>query len=58
MPDISMCLNVECPSRFDCYRYMAEPKDQQDYMGFSYDESGKCDSFWMIELGHRLRKIK
>jgi hypothetical protein len=25
MPDITMCMDNNCQSRFQCYRYMADP---------------------------------
>lgn len=46
MPDISMCDNQECPSRFGCYRFLAEPDAWQMYARFKFDESGKCVHFW------------
>jgi hypothetical protein len=51
MPDISMCLNKNCPSRFCCYRYMAKPSEfRQTYGGFTVPEGKKkCDMFWSID---------
>lgn len=46
MPDISMCNNGACPSRYDCFRYMAKPDPYwQAYATFEYDRTGKCESF-------------
>lgn len=46
MPDISMCLNKNCPLRMKCYRYTAIPDDWQSFCGFAPDQTGKCDYFW------------
>jgi len=47
MPDITMCSNVQCPLREDCYRFSAIPSEyRQAYSEFKpYDEGGdiKCD---------------
>ncbi len=33
MPDISMCLDDECPSRLTCWRFMATPSEyRQSYL--------------------------
>ena len=34
MPDISMCRDHACPSRGQCYRYMATPSERQTYAEF------------------------
>jgi hypothetical protein len=53
MPDISMCLDHECPLRMECYRYRAHPTPMaQAYDDFKYD--GGCDAHWPIE-GRRVR---
>ena len=46
MPDITMCVNKECPVRERCYRAMAIPSDWQSMACFKY-EVGKtyCDHF-------------
>lgn len=48
MPDISMCNGKDCPSRFQCYRFTAEPTPGwQAYADFNVDRRGdKCASFW------------
>jgi hypothetical protein len=58
MPDISMCDNDACPSRRLCYRYMADPDEyMQSYCNFTvYENRDKCESFWPIEPGYRLRE--
>ena len=43
MPDITMCLNEECPRKTECYRYMAEPNGWQSYAAF--DDGKKCKDF-------------
>lgn len=51
MPDISMCINEECPLKQLCYRYTA-PADEiyQAYGDFKYgiNKNGipECDHFW------------
>jgi hypothetical protein len=43
MPDISMCENEDCPLKYSCYRYMAEPSEWwQSYADFKPDEKGEC----------------
>lgn len=51
MPDISMCKNETCPSRFKCYRYQATPsKYLQCYASFApKDGEDKCDYFWATD---------
>ena len=49
MPDISMCLNIDCPIRSDCYRYTAKPDEYQTYSKFEFIESDTkigCNYFW------------
>lgn len=47
MPDISMCLDHECPSCRDCFRYTAVPSERQTYGGFKHNElAGRCGYFW------------
>lgn len=39
MPDMTMCLNNECPRREDCYRFIAKPEPAlQSYGAFQNDE--------------------
>ena len=47
MPDISMCMNKECPKKNKCYRYMAVPNPFRQ----SYADFGKelpCDHYWPL----------
>ena len=34
MPDITMCMSRQCPSRGDCYRYLAPLNERQSYAEF------------------------
>ncbi len=47
MPDIAMCVNKLCPSRYTCHRFTAIPNSYQSYGGFTV-EKGKyfCDYYW------------
>ena len=53
MPDITMCMNAECPVRKRCYRYVVRPsEDNQSYAMFKpKKENGdvSCDFFMSIE---------
>ena len=44
MPDISMCLNNECPLKEKYYRFMADPSDWQSFSRFD-PKNGKCENF-------------
>lgn len=46
MPDKALCQNVECPSRWHCYRYIADASCHQVYARFTV-ETGKdrCDCY-------------
>lgn len=47
MPDITMCLNDECPSRWRCHRYTARPSERQSYSKFEPPHGRKtCNEFW------------
>lgn len=49
MPDYSLCVDHNCPSKYKCYRYMAEPNEfRQAYSDFSR-EGQKCDYYFPIE---------
>jgi hypothetical protein len=53
MPDISMCINEDCPMKLTCYRYTATPTPlRQSYMSFKWDDTG-CDHFWPNVAGVR-----
>lgn len=50
MPDISMCGDDECPSRMQCWRFMATPSFRQSFT--CYDRSPddeRCGSFWPMK---------
>lgn len=46
MPDISMCQNMTCPKKENCYRFTAAPGRYQSYTSFTPDEKGEC-SYYM-----------
>ena len=47
MPDISLCMNSDCPSKESCYRFIAEPSDLQSYSNFTVEEGEeKCKYYW------------
>jgi hypothetical protein len=50
MPDISMCINRTCPSKLECYRYIATPNPlRQSYARFELKEGEvSCGYFWPI----------
>ena len=45
--DISMCRNIKCKKRLECYRFMAKPNPlyQSDLV---IDVEEGCDMFWDI----------
>jgi len=47
MPDVTLCRDYTCPSRWTCYRYMAVPDEHQSWSDFEFDRAGrdKCDSY-------------
>lgn len=46
MPDITMCVNIDCSMRLECYRYTAKPSEySQAFMLFKQDETGDCGHF-------------
>lgn len=55
-PDISMCLNKLCPSRENCYRFMATPTPNwQSYMAFKCSSrTGKCEYFWSLDKQNKI----
>jgi hypothetical protein len=47
MPDISMCVETNCPLKYDCYRHAdsgTKPSPFQTYSVFQYID-GKCKDF-------------
>ena len=48
--DIAMCMNNHCPSRTECYRFMAVPDPlYQSYADFQPDKvRGRCEDFWSV----------
>lgn len=54
MPDITMCANVDCPKRGECYRFRATPSERQSYSNFKPDEvTGVCNAFSQISEAER-----
>lgn len=50
MSDITMCLDKQCPSREDCHRFTAEPRETyQSYAHYQHDHTDKCFAFWEKE---------
>ena len=51
MPDITMCMNSECPRCETCYRYKAEATPMwQTYAGFDCKEDKPyTDMYWPVE---------
>lgn len=53
MPDITMCVNKDCPIRAACYRYRAKPNDWQSFARFEPEPrtgspamAATCHEFW------------
>lgn len=50
MPDISMCMDQECPLRFTCYRNEASgtiPDEyRQSWAAFKWDSIDGCGKYW------------
>lgn len=47
MPDISMCTDMNCPVRQNCYRFMATPNpDRQSYVLVKSNGYEPCDIYW------------
>lgn len=53
MPDITMCLNDDCPLKDKCYRHTAIPKEYwQSYANFEYvvkDGEVICEDYYERE---------
>lgn len=46
MPDISMCINMECESAKSCARFLAMPSFHQSYSGYgAIIGEIKCNSY-------------
>lgn len=64
MPDITMCVNKQCPLRAKCYRYRAVPSTWQSYAKFEPEIRqtkpvfvATCFEFWEID-GRVLRSVE
>ena len=53
MPDITMCINEDCPVKMTCHRYTATRSVPQSFALFKWDDTG-CDHFWLNDDGVRL----
>lgn len=57
MSDMTMCVNVRCPRKHFCYRFMAIPTHHQPYTSIENIDYDQCDFF--IEIGKRpIRKLE
>ena len=46
MPDITMCLNHDCPSKIKCHRYTVPPSEIQSFAVFKLEKRKlKCNVF-------------
>ena len=62
MPDITMCANLACPRRHECWRAMAIPDGQrQSYAVFKYTVSDDgeffCREFWPFKKDNDQERI-
>lgn len=58
MTDFAMCQDHDCPSRNKCFRYTAQPGEQQTYAVFdrpvvvhadwSMAHASRCDYYWPV----------
>lgn len=54
MPDMAMCIDHGCPSRYKCRRYAGEPSRPQVYADFQRGEADQCCYFVSLPIfaGH------
>ena len=46
MPDMALCQNVECPSRWHCYRFTVQPSCHQVYARFTVEkDKDRCGCY-------------
>lgn len=67
MPDITMCINKNCPLRAKCYRYRAVSSTWQSFANYQFYTIAKlsdpaiyetkCDYFWEID-GRILQSVE
>ena len=59
MPDIALCQGGECPRKYECGRFLAEPTaDYQAYHDWGPSQWGGdvCPGYWpLAEFPYRLR---
>ena len=48
MPDFSMCLDQECPSRVHCYRYRAKPNEYRQAYATYKHEGERCWAYTSV----------
>ena len=49
MPDLTMCINDDCPLAATCYRHEAKPTPgRQSFAAFKQNADGTCDGFLEI----------
>ena len=48
MPDITMCLGIDCPIKETCYRYKAKPYEYQSYFVDAPIKDNKCEHYWEV----------
>ncbi len=49
MVDISKCLNIKCPKRSTCYRYLViGNQHRQSFADFKPDSNGNCSYHWNV----------
>ena len=45
--DVCLCTGGDCPLRFLCHCFLAEPVSRQDFFGtLPYHGNGKCPEYW------------
>jgi len=56
MPDIAMCVRIDCDKKMECYRYRAVPQKYQTI--FEPSKIGNdCEYFWKIDSNYKLAEI-
>lgn len=45
MPDITKCLNEDCPIKETCYRWTAIASEWQSVAKYNYDKENGCDDY-------------
>ena len=59
MVDISKCSGIDCPDKYDCYRFMAIASEMQYYSTFEFNKKTKlCKGFYPIGDRVNIKEIK